>query len=189
MLKAALEKCGAQAHSFGICKDDKASIRKMMLEAIQTCDGLIITGGTSVGIQDTLPELVSELGTLLAHGVAAKPGKPTLVGVIQGKPIFGLPGNPVAAFFMFLILAKPIVESMMSGKSQTISLKMPIMRAVPSNHGREDLLPVKIEDGQANPIIGKSGLITTLAEADGFIRIPREKEGVRSGEIVDVILF
>ncbi|NLN70171.1 MAG: molybdopterin molybdotransferase MoeA [Chloroflexi bacterium] len=189
MLTAALVKIGAQALSFGICKDEPAAIREKILAALQTCDGLMITGGTSVGFQDVIPDLVSELGTLLAHGVAAKPGKPTLVGAIQEKPVFGLPGNPVAAFFMFQVLVKPLIEAMMSGHTQDIRLKMPLARAVPSNHGREDLLPVKIEAGQANPMIGKSGLITTLAGTDGYIRIPREKEGLKKDEMVDVILF
>ena len=189
MLTAALAKCGARAHSYGILKDDPEAIREVILEAIDVCDGLIITGGTSVGIQDTIPDLVSELGSLLVHGVAAKPGKPTLVGAIREKPVFGLPGNPVAAFFMFLILMKPLIDSMMSGYSEEIQLSMPLTIAVPSNHGREDLLPVQIENGQARPIIGKSGLVTTLSNAGGYIRIPRDKEGLRKGELVDVILF
>lgn len=189
MLTAALAKCGARAHSYGILKDDPEAIREVILEAIEVCDGLIITGGTSVGIQDTIPDLVSELGSLLVHGVAAKPGKPTLVGAIREKPVFGLPGNPVAAFFMFLILMKPLIDSMMSGYSEEIQLSMPLTIAVPSNHGREDLLPVQIENGQAKPIIGKSGLVTTLSNAGGYIRIPRDKEGLRKGELVDVILF
>lgn len=189
MLTSALAKCGARAHSYGILKDDPEAIREVILEAIEVCDGLIITGGTSVGIQDTIPDLVSELGSLLVHGVAAKPGKPTLVGAIREKPVFGLPGNPVAAFFMFLILMKPLIDSMMSGYSEEIQLSMPLTIAVPSNHGREDLLPVQIENGQARPIIGKSGLVTTLSNAGGYIRIPRDKEGLRKGELVDVILF
>jgi molybdopterin molybdotransferase len=184
-----LAKCGARAHRYGILKDDPEAIREVILEAIEVCDGLIITGGTSVGIQDTIPDLVSELGSLLVHGVAAKPGKPTLVGAIREKPVFGLPGNPVAAFFMFLILMKPLIDSMMSGYSEEIQLSMPLTIAVPSNHGREDLLPVQIENGQAKPIIGKSGLVTTLSNAGGYIRIPRDKEGLRKGELVDVILF
>lgn len=189
LLQAALEKCGAGAHAFGICKDDKPVIRERMLTALKTCDGLIVTGGTSVGIQDALPELVSELGTLLVHGVAAKPGKPTLVGAIDEKPVFGLPGNPAAAFFMFQVLVKPLLETMMGGTTSEVRLVLPIARAVPSNHGREDLLPVKIKAGQAHPVIGKSGLITTLANTDGYIRIPRDKEGLQKNEHVEVNLF
>lgn len=189
MLQACLAQCGAQAHPFGIIKDDAPAIRAAMLQALPGCDALIVTGGTSVGIQDALPGIITELGELLVHGVAAKPGKPTIVGEIGGKPVFGLPGNPVAAFFMFLVLVRPLMESMQGGQSQETRLMLPLARTVPSNHGREDLLPVRLSDGQALPVIGKSGLITTLANAEGYIRIPREREGVQQGELVEVILF
>lgn len=189
MLQACLAQCGAQAHPFGIIKDDAPAIRAAMLQALPDCDALIVTGGTSVGIQDALPGIITELGELLVHGVAAKPGKPTIVGEIGGKPVFGLPGNPVAAFFMFLVLVRPLMESMQGGQSQETRLMLPLARTVPSNHGREDLLPVRLSDGQALPVIGKSGLITTLANAEGYIRIPREREGVQQGELVEVILF
>lgn len=189
MLRAALLQCGAQSRSFGIFKDEATAIRTAMLEALQVCDLLIVTGGTSVGVQDAIPGIITELGGLLAHGVAAKPGKPTLVGTIEGKPVFGLPGNPLAAFFMFLILVRPLVDAMMGGHTEETSVSLPLARSVPSNHGREDLLPVKLRDGQAHPIIGKSGLITTLANTDGYIRIPREREGVQQGELVDIFLF
>jgi molybdopterin molybdotransferase len=189
MLQAALAQCGAQSRALGIYKDEAPAIRAALLDALQNCTGVIVTGGTSVGIQDAMPGIVTELGSLLVHGVAAKPGKPTLVGDIEGKPVFGLPGNPVAAFFMFLVLVKPLIVAMQGGQAKEIRLTMPLARAVASNHGREDLLPVKITDGQAHPIIGKSGLITTLANAEGYIRIPREQEGLGRGEIVEVILF
>lgn len=189
MLHAALVETGARAQMFGIFKDDPPSIRKAMREALDSCDGLIVTGGTSVGIQDAIPGIVTELGDLLVHGIAAKPGKPTLVGAVGQKPVFGLPGNPVPAFFMFLMLVKPLVLTMMGGKITETRLTLPLARTVPSNHGREDLIPVKISNGQAHPIMGKSGLITTLSNAEGYIRIPREIEGVKQNELVEVILF
>lgn len=189
MLQAALAQCGAQARPFGIFKDDAPAIRAAMLEALESCDGLIVTGGTSVGFEDAIPGIITELGELLTHGVAAKPGKPTIVAAIGGKPVFGLPGNPVAAFFMFLMLVRPLMDMMMGGQTEEFRLSVPLARSVPSNNGREDLLPVKLSDGQAHPIMGKSGLITTLANADGYMRVPREREGVQQGELVEVILF
>jgi len=189
MLQAAIQQAGARARSFGIFKDDPPAIKAAAQQAIQTCDGLILTGGTSVGTQDAIPAIIAELGKLLVHGVAAKPGKPTIVGAIHNKPVFGLPGNPLAAFFMFMVLVRPLICSMLGTQVEEFRVSMPLARAAPSNHGREDLLPVALRDGAAYPIMGKSGLITTLSHADGYIRIPREREGMQQGEAVEVILF
>ena len=189
MLSATVEKTGGKSVFYGIIKDDKEAIKTRMAEAIRDCDMLLISGGTSVGVKDAIPDAISELGELIVHGVAAKPGKPTILGMIEDKPVFGLPGNSVAAFFMFHILVRPLLYAMMGAEIKDISLEAPISRAVSSNHGREEFVPVALREGKAQPIASKSGLITTLSCADGFIRIPRDCEGLRQGEIVEVILF
>ena len=189
MLSAAVLQAGGNPVSYGIIRDDKEAIKMTMAEAIRENDMLLITGGTSVGVKDAIPDAISELGELIVHGVAAKPGKPTILGMIEGKPVFGLPGNPVAAYFMFHMLARPLLYVMMGAETIEHSLKRPISRAVSSNHGREEFVPIVLEAGAARPVASKSGLITTLSCADGYIRIPRDCEGIRQGEIVDVILF
>jgi len=136
-----------------------------------------------------MPLVISKLGRLIVHGLAVKPGKPTLFGEIDEKPVFGLPGNPVAAFFIFYNLVRPILFSMQGALVNDQRVTLPISRPIPSNHGREEIVPIMIRDGQAQPVASKSGLITTLACTDGFIRIPRELEGLKQGDLVEVTLF
>jgi len=152
-------------------------------------DMLILSGGTSVGEKDAMPRVINNLGEMLVHGLAIKPGKPTLFGQIAGKPVFGLPGNPVAAFFIFYHLVRPILFSMQGATVTDSRVTLPVSRSVPSNHGREEIVPVMIHEGRVEPVPSKSGLITTLACTDGFIRIPRELEGLKQGDLVEVTLF
>ncbi len=189
MLSTAIINIGGTPYFHGIIKDDKQTISDVIAKVIKDYDLLIMSGSTSVGVKDAAPESIAELGDLFIHGVAAKPGKPTIVGSIECKPVFGLPGNPMAAYFMFHLLVRPLLCSMLGTKPSDRSLMMPISRAIPSNHGREEFVPVSLRDGIAHPIASKSGLITTLSSADGFIRIARDCEGLKQGEIVEVVLF
>ena len=111
MLCAAIEATGAAPTFLGIIEDKEESVRDAVAGAISNYDMLILSGGTSVGIRDAMPSVISELGELIVHGVAAKPGKPTIFGSIENKPVFGLPGNPVAAYFMFHMLVRPLLYS------------------------------------------------------------------------------
>jgi molybdopterin molybdotransferase len=189
MLLQAVRDAGGRADFLGIVPDRIDEVRAALSAALADYDLVLISGGTSVGEKDAVPQLLSELGELLAHGLAVKPGKPTLFGRARGKPVFGLPGNPVAAYFMFHLLARPLIASMLGAELNDRRVSVPIARAVPSNHGREEYVPVTLWDGEAQPIPSKSGLITTLARADGFIAIPRDKEGLRQGEFVEVTLL
>jgi molybdopterin molybdotransferase len=189
MLAAAVAEAGGAARFYGILPDDEETIQEVASAAIPDCDLLLISGSTSVGVKDAVPEVISRLGELLVHGVAAKPGKPTILGAIQGKPVFGLPGNPMAAFFMFHLFVRPLLYQVQGASLNDKSVSAILSRAVPSNQGREEFIPVALQKGMANPISAKSGLITTLSAADGCIRIPRDCEGLPQGASVEVILF
>ena len=189
MLAAAVTAAGCLPDPRGILRDEQAVIQAAVDAAMDTCDMLLISGGTSVGVKDAIPAVIGALGELLVHGVAAKPGKPTILGQIRGKPVFGLPGNPVAAYFMFHLLARPLLLGMQGAQAEDRVQSAPLARAVSSNHGREEFVPVRLSDGLVHPIASKSGLITTLAGADGFIRIARDTEGLSRDEIVEVTLF
>ncbi len=189
MLVQAVIEAGGQADFLGIIPDRIDEVWAAFKAALVEHDLVLLSGGTSVGEKDAVPQVLSELGELLAHGLAVKPGKPTLFGSAGGKPVFGLPGNPVAAYFMFHLLARPLIASMLGAELDEQRVSVPIARAVPSNHGREEYVPVMLRDGEAHPIPSKSGLITTLARGDGFIAIPRDKEGLRQGELVEVTLL
>jgi len=189
LLSAAVAEAGGSARFYGILKDNADLIRQAVAAAIPECDLLLISGSTSVGIRDTVPQVISSLGELLVHGVAAKPGKPTALGVIQDKPVFGLPGNPMAAFFMFYLLVRPLLFSLLAAPLNEETFSAVLTRAVPSNQGREEFVPVRLRDGKADPISAKSGLITSLSAADGFICIPRDCEGLPQDAAVKIIKF
>ncbi len=189
MLLALAQEAGAIADFIGIIPDSVPDVRAALEQALVGHDLILLTGGTSVGVKDAVPQVVAELGELMVHGLAVKPGKPTLFGQVEGKPVFGLPGNPVAAYFMAYLLVKPLLASMLGTHFDERKVSLPVARNVPSNHGREEYVPVVIREGKAQPIASKSGLITTLANTDGFLCIPRDKEGLRQGEVVEVTLF
>ena len=189
MLSSLIEENGSKAISFPIIPDIKEQLRVAMLDGIQNADVLLVSGGTSVGAHDNLPTLIEELGEVFVHGIAIKPGKPTVIGQIDGKPVIGLPGNPVAAFFMFDLLVKDLISGLQGGRTDQIPIELTLSRAISSNHGREEVVLVKVDNGIAIPVPSKSGLISTVSLADGFILISREQEGLSKGAHVKAYLL
>lgn len=137
---------------FGIVKDDSRLIKEAVLELIQTNDMVLISGGSSIGTRDLVLDVLKSLGEILVHGVAIKPGKPTIISNVQGKPVFGLPGHPVSSMVVFIILVMPLINKW----QQTFCLQEPvsiqkapllaiISRNVPSMPGREDYIMVRLE--------------------------------------------
>lgn len=189
MLAAAVAASGGEPIYLGIILDDEAVLKETVSRAIESCDIVLLSGGSSVGAKDAAERVLSELGEILFHGLALKPGKPTIAADIGGKPVFGLPGHPVAAYFIYCLFVRPLICSMMDRAPDDRSVRASCGTAVPSNHGREECVAVRLEEGKAVPIMNKSGLITTLSGADGFIRIPRDTEGIAAGEEVTVYLF
>ena len=122
------------------------------------------------------------------HGIAVKPGKPTMCAAVQGKPAFGLPGHPVAAYFMFIELVRPLLR-----EKPAAPIRAVLTEGLPSNHGRTELVAVRLEERdellRAIPVRGKSGLISQLAGADGYLEIDRNQEGLPAGAAIDVKLF
>ncbi|WP_333870987.1 gephyrin-like molybdotransferase Glp [Desulforamulus putei] len=182
---------------YGIIEDHFDSLRNAVVKALAENDMVLISGGSSVGARDATAKVIETLGSpgVLFHGMAIKPGKPTIGAVVEGKPLFGLPGHPVSAMVVFDLLARPIVESAGLHRPRRIfPLRAAITRNIHSATGRDDFLRVTLrrrEDGAlvADPVLGKSGLISTMVKADGVAHIPLTKEGVEAGELVDVWLF
>ena len=194
LLGAAVERAGGAPRLYGFCRDSFERIEETVRHMADECDIVLISGGSSVGQKDATPRIIETLGTLLVHGIAIKPGKPTIVGETGGKPIFGLPGHPVATYFVFHLFVRPLIASMMGRtKGPEIVTTATLDAAVPSNHGREEYVAVKLtETGSglvATPLIGKSGLIARLTDSDGYLRIPRDREGLSRGEPVVIRLF
>ena len=186
MLKAAVEQHNGIAINKGIVKDNYEALREACKELISDVDVLLVSGGTSVGEKDNMPRIMAELGEMFIHGLAVKPGKPTIIGEIEGKAVFGLPGNPVAAFFIFDSLVKPLLLAMQGGKAQIEQVEARLTRAVSSNHGREEFILVRLEGSEAEPVPSKSGLISTVSRANAYFIIPRDQEGLPKGALVQV---
>jgi len=188
-LTAAVEACGAQAEPFPIVPDEYEALLATVRDALSCCDMVLVSGGSSAGQKDNTARVLNELGEMLFHGVAVKPGKPTMCADIDGTPAFGLPGHPVAAYFMFLELVRPLLI----GANQVLQIEAVLTEALPSNHGRAELVAVRLEKRDSGlhavPIHGKSGLISQLARADGYVAIARNQEGLSAGATIRVSLF
>jgi molybdopterin molybdotransferase len=183
----------------GIVKDRFTDLKAKIEFGLRESDIVVITGGSSVGTLDLTREVLQVFpGTeILAHGVSIRPGKPTLLADIDGKPFLGLPGHPVSAIVIFHFFGKPILK-ILSGLSREviwhqIKVKARASRNIPSVPGREDYVRVKLEekDGTlwAHPIFGKSGAISNLVHANGLIRIGINEEGLEQGEEAEVFLI
>ena len=165
--------------------------------AMEQGDILVFSAGSSVSSHDMTASVIASLGEpgVLVHGISIKPGKPTIVGIVGGKPAFGLPGNPVSAMVVFDLLVRPTI-SLLSGcdqppEPQTVYARL--LRDVASLAGREDYVQVRLvhRDGDlcAEPVFGKSNLIYTLIRADGTVKVTLDKGGLYAGDLVPVRLY
>ena len=195
MLAAAVEACGAKAVRFPIVPDRFDALLATVTEALSTCDMVLVSGGSSAGEKDNTARVLKQLGTLLFHGVAVKPGKPTMCASVDRKPVFGLPGHPMAAYFMFLKLVRPLLLRATRASLVQTQVEAVLSAGIPSNHGRSELVPVRLEPREpgkpsaAVPVRSKSGLISQLSDAHGFVEIGRNQEGLAAGATVTVHLF
>ena len=192
MLAALLRSFGAEPVDFGIVTDDEELLRRKTAAAAESCDAVILSGGSSAGVKDAACRIVGELGELLLHGIAIKPGKPTILGRAGNKPLIGLPGHPVAAFFVAKLFVLPLLARLEGRTMRSWPVRAALSESLSANHGRMQINACRLEeaDGRliAEPVRSKSGLITQLAGADGFLVIDRDCEGLPKGADVDVFL-
>ena len=180
---------GCECISYGILKDNLSAFELTLKKASAECDLVLISGGSSAGTRDMTAKALSNLGEVCFHGIAVKPGKPTIFGKIGDTSVFGLPGHPAAAYLVALRFVVPLINKLYCTQENTRKQKVLMKENVSSNHGREEILPVKICENFAEPILRKSGVISLLCQADGYIIIDRNKEGLKQSEEVEVILF
>jgi len=189
-IEAALEFCGAVPRRYPLVKDDINALRQAVDTALQENDVVIMSGGSSVGVADYSIEVMLSFpdSELLFHGIAVKPGKPTIGVRVGEKLIIGLPGHPVSALMVFYILCAPLINP-----ASIRAMEAVLTINVASQPGRDDFVPVKLiadDSGpKAQPLLGKSGLMSVLAQADGYIHIAYEKQGIKAGDTVKVNLF
>jgi molybdopterin molybdotransferase len=199
VLAGMIDEAGCVPLIKGIIRDEYPTIREAVESAMTDSDAIIVSGGTSVGTKDMISRIIDDIGNpgVIFHGVSLKPGKPMIGGIVHGMPVFGLPGHPAAVSLCFEIFIRPVLD-LLSGLQekhlpQRNTVKAILSRNVSSPQGREEHVRVVIEqkDGvlRAIPLLGKSGLITTLVKADGTIVIPLNSNGLEAGTVVDVRLF
>lgn len=193
MLTALMNQLGAQSLPLGILPDNEDLLLAAVTDALKHCDMLLVSGGSSVGTKDATATVIARLGEVLFHGIAIKPGKPTIFGLIDGKPVFGLPGHPVAAYFVSRVFVRAALNALTGRAGTSYTMPATLTQSVSANHGRAQYVGVRLtcEQGAwfAHPIRSKSGLITGLAASDGFFCIPRDSEGLAQGETVAVTRY
>ena len=160
------------------------------IDAVASCDVLVFSGGSSVGERDLILDVIGRKGEIVFHGIAVKPGKPTVFGTINGRPMFGMPGYPTSCLsnaYMLLVPALRAIARLKPRHQATVSL--PLGQRIVSTTGRHQFYTVRIVDGQAMPAFKASGDITSMSQADGYIEIPAQTDIAEKGEIVEVKLF
>lgn len=193
MLQAMMESAGALARRYDIVPDQETLLLDALDRALRDCDAVLISGGTSAGAKDAARRVIESRGDVLFHGIAMKPGKPTLLGRVEGTPVFGLPGHPAAAFFTARLFVRPLLARLSGRALRSFTVPAVLEEPVSANHGRAQYIGVRLTRREgvwhALPIRSKSGLITSVSASDGYVCIPRDQEGAGAGETVSVTLY
>ncbi len=188
-LSALIQEHGGLPRLFPIMQDTLEDVRRT-LEAAIACDVVVLSGGSSVGERDVIVEAVEGLGEVKFHGIAVKPGKPTLCGIIRGKLILGMPGYPTSCLTNGYGLLVPVLRKLIGAPGpRPAPLELPMSRRYTSTTGRHQYLPVRVEQGEVVPVFKESGAITSMADAEGYIEIPANVDLVEKGERVRVVFF
>jgi molybdopterin molybdotransferase len=196
-LSALVQQVGGAPRRYGIVPDRPEALREILSKALDECDAVVITAGSSASTRDLTADVIQSMGApgVLVHGVNVRPGKPTILGVCNGKGIIGLPGNPVSALVIAGLFVTPLVERLMGLPANRLrkSVLARLIINIPSQAGREDWIPVRLLPSEqgflADPIFFKSNLIFSLARADGLAYIPAAATGIGVGELVEVVFL
>jgi molybdopterin molybdotransferase len=192
-LAALVEQAGGAPELRGIVPDDRAALARELTAAHAACDVLVVSAGSSVGARDETAAAVAELGEpgIWCHGLALKPGKPTLLAECDGVPVIGLPGNPRSALVVFRLVGVPLVRRVggVEVPPPDPTVRARLTRDLPSAAGRLDVVQVRLRDGEAEPLFGASALLSMLVAADGYVVVPESATGLAAGAEVDVVLL
>ncbi|MEM1587864.1 MAG: molybdopterin molybdotransferase MoeA [Candidatus Bathyarchaeia archaeon] len=197
ILSGMIIEAGGEPLNFGLVKDDFNEIKMKVEEALKKTDMIILTGGTSVGEKDLVPDVINSLGSpgVISHGINIRPGGATCLGVINGKPIFGLSGYPVAAIIGFKLFVKPLIQMFLgSFEDLIVKIKVKMMRRVPSPPGVRSFIRVVVkkvgENYLAEPVSSSgSGILSSIVKANAIVEVPEESEGIEEGEETEAYLF
>ncbi len=194
VLSALVSEDGAAPTRHPIVRDDPGELKEALLSAMGRFDLVLLIAGSSAGSEDYTPSIVDELGEVLVHGVSIMPGKPTLIGRVKKLPIVGLPGYPVSTIIAYEELVRPILYRCLHLlHPERAKLEVLPTKKIPSKLGVEEFLRVKIgrvgERFLATPLPRGSGMVTSLTQADGIIRIPSLSEGLSENEVTEAELW
>jgi len=190
MIAAYLREFGCIPRLYGIVRDEHDSFEKVLAQALRECDAVLLSGGSSKDDRDMTAGAIAGQGEVLVHGITLAPGKPTIIGRIGTTPVFGLPGHPASAYVVLLVIVRPLLARMLGETGRSlVTTKATLATNVPSQKGREEYIRVRLANGVAHPVFGKSGLLNTLVRSDGLVRIPAGCEGLEQGSTVEVILW
>ncbi len=197
-LSAAVRECGGKALSWGIVPDETSRLKVALAEALDSVDVVVTSGGVSVGPTDVVPHVLKALGEpgVIVSGIAVKPGKPTTIAIVNGKPVFSLPGHPTSSLLMFHLLVRSLILRMAGRREETpVTVKAVASAKIFPARGRRTFVMVSLtrdKSGEllASPVaLGLSGAITTLAGADGFVEVEESQQFINAGDEVTVRLF
>ncbi len=188
-LSTIIQEHGGVPTPFSTAQDTIEALERA-IDACAACDVLVFSGGSSVGERDLILDVIGRKGEIVFHGIAVKPGKPTVFGTINGKPMFGMPGYPTSCLSNAYMLLVPALRSMARLQPRhTATVSLPLGQRIVSTTGRHQFYTVRIVDGQAMPAFKASGDITSMSQADGYIEIPAQTDIVEKGETVEVRLL
>lgn len=197
-LAALTERYGGEPVLLGIAPDSREEIAALIRKGLETADMVVVSGGSSVGTKDLTLDCIRacEGAEVRANGLALKPGKPTIMASVAGKPVIGLPGHPVSCMVIFYLIVRPIMNRMLSyteAVRDQLLVNARIAHNIPSVSGREEYVRVRLRQDQgtllAERVPGGSGVISSLSRSDGLVRIDLESEGIEKDEWVTVIIL
>ncbi|MBN2110572.1 MAG: molybdopterin biosynthesis protein [Methanosarcinaceae archaeon] len=188
-IAASVEEAGGIPKMYGIIPDNRKKMEEALDRAVRECHIVLSSGSTSAGIGDMMYMIIEERGETITHGIAIKPGKPVVIGMIEDVPTVGLPGNPTSALSIFSEFVAPVIYNSLGTTPSFRTKVRAVMGTGIRSGGREELFPVGVIRGRAYPADKSSGAITTLSDADGLIEIRAETEYIEAGSSVEVTMF
>ncbi|MBI3920930.1 MAG: molybdopterin molybdotransferase MoeA [Armatimonadetes bacterium] len=195
-LAGLIQECGGEPVVKGIIHDDFKTLFEVFNRILEEAQIVVMSGGSSKGAHDVVAEVIDKSGKpgVFVHGVSMKPGKPVIIGVVEGNACYGLPGHPISAMLAFHLFVEPALDQLLGRQPRPQPTVSALLSAkIPSASGRDDFVRVIVreEEGRrvAEPVFGKSGLISLMVKSHGFVHIPAAKEGLQQGECVEVRLW
>ncbi|MEM2109912.1 MAG: molybdopterin molybdotransferase MoeA [Candidatus Odinarchaeota archaeon] len=196
MLSAYILEDGGEPLKYGIVPDNSELIKNILLRAVAECDIILVTGGTSVGRKDLVPKIIRDIGLILVHGISMKPGKPTGLALVQGKPVILMPGYSVACIIAYTVFCRPLIQRFLNINPPRLQRYVTafLTQRIPSTAGRTDFVRVQLfrkgKQFYATPIRSTgSGILSSVVKANGLLEIPDEIEGYEEGDTVSVMLL